>query len=78
MRWGKVALLAALNGAAGCSDTMGELGGECNDRRVCLPGLHCIEGRCQTPEFARVHFCLGKQCGVVGGFVCGYAEWGPL
>ena len=71
MRWGKVLLIAFISGAAGCTDSTGALAGSCNEQDVCLPGLYCIEGRCQAPEFARVHYCLGKQCGVVNGFECG-------
>ena len=47
MKWGKVALAAAaIAVAAGCTDDVGELGGPCNDRQMCLPGLTCKEGIC--------------------------------
>ena len=41
---GAVALMVAVLG--GCTDTVGELGGPCNARRVCLPGLVCEKGVC--------------------------------
>ena len=71
-RWLRLLMaVAALVGAAACTDEVGSDGGPCNAQGQCLPGLYCIEGRCQTREFARVHYCLGKQCGLVSGFECG-------